>query len=410
MAVDHSGDVYTFDGTRWSKAGAAGSSNSPLKLVCTSAKFCVAADTNGDFARYNGSAWTVSSSVFTGADALSSGTDLACAGQTCVAVTGGDVSMASTFAGGRWSRQVTVDRSGQLNAISCPATGFCAATGYSADAVTRHDGTWAPPVRLPDGAAPLYLSWTSATFCLAGDDVSGRIWRYNGISWTTAPSVPGAVTFLTALSCVNRSFCVAAFLPSAEKSSGLATYNGTRWTAVKPFDANNLWSVNCPSAKFCAAVGSGSLDGGTPFAAFNGKTWTARASVRYAHGKGAGDGIVPALSCTSATFCAMSTLNLANDVGVTTFNGKTWTLKTLFRGDNTTTVVVSGLSCAPGGKACVAALTNGRIFTFDGTDWSGPGNSGRVNLEYGGVDVAVSCASPKFCAAAQGNGYVSIGT
>ena len=97
---------------------------------------------------------------------------------------------------------------------------------------------------------------------------------------------------------------LAAFLPSAEKSSGLATYNGARWTAVKPFDANNnIWSVNCPSAKFCAAVGSGSLDGGTPFATFNGKTWSARASVSYAHGKGSGDGTVPALSCTSASFC-----------------------------------------------------------------------------------------------------------
>jgi hypothetical protein len=107
----------------------------------------------------------------------------------------------------------------------------------------------------------------------------------------------------------------------------------------------------------------------------------------------------------------MSTLSRANDVGVTTFNGKTWTLKTLFAGSNTAiTVVVSGLSCAPGSKVCVAALTNGRIFTFDGAAWSGPGKPGSVNLEYGGTNMAVSCASPKFCVAAQGNGYVSIGT
>ena len=381
LAVDDDGNVSRFNGATWKAAGALAALAVPVNLVCTSKRFCAGASGSGDFPEYNGSRWTVPPAVFNLGNDEPVNPELGCAARTCVAVAGNDVGLASTFAGGRWHRQQTIDTSGVLDAVSCPTTGFCAADGDGEAALTWHHGKWSAPVHLPDSDAPDFVSCPSATFCLAADNDDDRVWRYNGATWRAAPSLPDSAF---ALSCASPAFCVASFQP-ANGGSGLMTYNGTRWIAVKPFTTDSDWwfALSCPSAKFCLA----SDGAGGDIAMFNGAKWSLGRPVAAAE---------TPVWCSSAKFCLVSTGS-----GVDMFNGRTWKITTL-DDDDPGSDYVTGLACAPRSRFCVAAFSEGQMFTYNGTHW-------LRSTATGGAFPSVSCASARFCMAVSGPD-VSIGT
>jgi hypothetical protein len=403
LAVDGDGHAYKYNGASWTAIAAAGISGTPGNLVCTSETFCLVGGSDGDVARYNGASWTLSSGVFNGGNNRLNPPDLSCVGQTCVGVAVDfydAVAFASTFAGGRWSGQTAVDKSGALDVVSCPTTSFCAAVGIGKYAETWHHGTWSAPVYLPAAVQADHLSCPSATFCLAAD-ANGKVWRYNGAAWTAVASPPGPAQAILGLSCASRTFCVAAVTPSTNSqhqpvSSALVAFNGSTWSPVKTWAGNAAgWqTVSCPSAGFCLVS-----DTFGDVAAFNGKSWRELTTPHSFLGW--------SVVCTSATFCVTPVQPKGPGTsGVVIFNGVRWTYAKLMpsTGPSGTGPEISGATCAPRSKFCVATTSNGRVFSYSGGQWS------RSAVIGGQSQDDVSCASARLCLAVDGTGDAAIGT
>jgi hypothetical protein len=402
LAVDGDGHAYKYDGVSWTAAAGDGTSGALGNLVCTSETFCLVGEAGGNVARYDGTSWTIASGVFSGGNNRVNPADVSCVGQTCVAVANDfydAVAFANTFAGGRWTGQATVDKSGELDVVSCPTTSFCAAVGMGKDVVTWQHGRWKAPVYLPAALQPYNLSCTSATFCLAAD-TNSTVWRYNGATWATVASLPGATPVL-GLSCASPTFCVAAVIPTTDKnghptSSALFTFNGSQWSAVKSWSGNSAgWeSVSCPSAKFCMVS-----DTFGDLAAFNGKSWRELQTPYSFRGW--------SVVCTSATFCVSPVQPKGpGPSGVVSFNGLRWTYHQLLPSDGPTGngPLIIGASCAPRSKFCLATTSNGRVFSYDGTQWSRSGIIGGISPN------DVSCASVRLCMAVDSTGNAAVGT
>ncbi len=156
-----------------------------------------------------------------------------------------------TLANGSWSA-LTAPLAGlsangnpevYLEAISCPASGTCFATGTYSDSSGYEQGLIET---LSNG------SWSALTAPLAGLSPA-------------AGTNPGSV--LNALSCAGTGSCVAVggYTDINAKAQGLIeTLSGGSWSALTaPLGANpssaapnvNLYSVSCPSSSSCVAVG-----------------------------------------------------------------------------------------------------------------------------------------------------------
>ncbi|HYZ52792.1 MAG TPA: hypothetical protein VE733_04680 [Streptosporangiaceae bacterium] len=373
--------VYTFNGSSWSPSG-----NGPLAmnayLSCASATFCMALNPSGTADLYNGKAWRqFPKPVFTthaGSYVPFAGA-LACSRGVCAAVSTAPASAANVYRAGAWGGQVTVDNSGELDSVSCPASGFCAATGMSDYAVIRRGGHWGGAVTLPRAQEITSVSCPSATFCLAAD-VAGHAWRYTGTRWVNAPAPVlslGYQTRVSEVSCVSPRFC-------AWAGYGLTVFNGTRWT---PFaQAYGDWTaVGCASAAFCVA---GDVSG--EVSVFNGNGWSAPVQMTP------GFPGIAAISCPSARFCVA----VDSSGGVGTFNGATWAYAKIAASS------LTGVSCTSS-RFCVAVDETGRAYTFNGTQWSKPV---ATHLRPNAIQEGVSCASATFCVAVDSLGDTVTGT
>lgn len=410
LAVDGAGQVYRYGGSSWTAAGEDGTSATHGNLVCASRTFCLIGENGGKVARFNGASWTLSPGLFSVGNFRFGPPGLSCVGQTCVAIAQGPtMSLANTFTAGRWTGQKMADNSGTLGLVSCPTTSFCAALGGGTYAETWQHGTWTAPVYLPTGVLPFAktgdlrddLSCTSATFCLA-DDTYGSVWRYNGRRWATIESPPAASPGITGLSCASSTFCVVTVTPSTNSkrqptSSGVAIFNGSRWTAVKSWagDTANWQYSTCSSTRLCLLS-----DHFGHVATFNGKGWR---QLKAPAMEMAGDGFA---SC-AANFCAVPAVGPSKNgpiaSGVEIFNGRSWTYHHLSSGFYGSGGVIDDVSCAPHGTFCVATTGVGRTFSYEGSQWS------RVAV-LGGRGVSVACASAKLCAAVDNTGDAAIGT
>jgi hypothetical protein len=168
------------------------------------------------------------------------------------------------------------------------------------------------------------VSCTSATACTAvGDDsnldgtnYSSLVEVWNGENWaieptaTPIPTLGGAQTGLTSLSCASATVCTALGFsttdsaPTADRTL-VEAQNGKRW-AIEPTPnpaTDDLSGVSCTSAATCTAVGEYTNRAGTqlPLAeVWNGKTWAIEDTADLGTEQ---NSYLSALSCTSATFC-----------------------------------------------------------------------------------------------------------
>jgi hypothetical protein len=222
---------------------------------------------------------------------------VSCAAASCVAVgRRASAPYVETSTGGAWTgvalRVPASASAGALNAVSCPSAGDCVSVGVmnsrtkpavvSSFVEQRSRGTWKLTV-LPnlDRTKQDELSSVSCATTASCVAVGAASWGTHHVAyvavlrhghWTTtlvAPTAGFASVSLTAVSCASPTACTAT--ASDEESgaansstAGVATWNGTRWSAIDQLDVSNypnLLSISCPTASTCVAVGDVSLDG-----------------------------------------------------------------------------------------------------------------------------------------------------
>ncbi|HEY1644590.1 MAG TPA: hypothetical protein VGG35_28260 [Streptosporangiaceae bacterium] len=243
---------------------------------------------------------------------------VSCASRTnCTAVgdfshARGQSALAETGRPGSWSasrpaRPCGVD-STVLSGVSCPATGFCAAVGYTLTgntdyqplAETRTPAGWRI-VPSPGSGLMSGVSCASASFCVA---VGDGIESWDGTAWHVAATLP-AGRELAAVSCASASYCLAVGPVAAGQAQPPAeAWNGSAWSAVTSTAMGlGLVSVSCPVAGWCMAAGA-SADQEHPRArTWNGTGWTTVTTPDPSPGDVNGSSFT-AVSCASRTACS----------------------------------------------------------------------------------------------------------
>ena len=128
--------------------------------------------------------------------------------------------------------------------------------------------------------------------------------------------------------------------------------------------------MSCPTASFCAVV-TGDGDAVT----YNGQSWSSRSLF--------GSGVTD-VSCASSTFCVAP-----DGHTVLSFNGSQWQTSATVD----PTAYLRQVSC-PSTTFCAATDSTGDAYLYDGTGWSGPMSvDPSVDMD------ALSGSSPTFCLA-----------
>jgi hypothetical protein len=176
--------VHADGGLHWSSPQVIDTTGATLSGVsCPTTTFCMAVDTAGNAATFDGTNWSAFTPVAGSGNAFYG---VSCASPTFCAVVGTDsntttyaTDLALIYDNGSWSANgsQSVGPGETLTGISCAKnTQFCEATGY-------------------------YFN---------GPDEDTLIETYNGVSWTTSagPGGYGSGSSLPAVSCVSSRFCV----------------------------------------------------------------------------------------------------------------------------------------------------------------------------------------------------------
>jgi hypothetical protein len=176
--------VHAHGGLVWTSPKVIDTSGGTLTGVsCPTTTFCMAVDTDGDAATFNGTSWTSFTPV---AGSGNSFYGVSCASPTFCAVVGTDSTrpdyasdLAIIYDDGSWSANgsPSVGLGETMTGISCARnTQFCEATGYYSN----------------------------------GPDEDTVIETYNGSSWTTSsgPGGYGSGSSLPAVACASSKFCV----------------------------------------------------------------------------------------------------------------------------------------------------------------------------------------------------------
>jgi uncharacterized Fe-S cluster protein YjdI len=370
-------------------------------VSCPSPSFCQAVDESGNNAlRWDGTSWSVPVSIDPGGTRVEM-TSVSCASALfCAAVdTRGRV---MTWNGASWSAPRAIDPDGAgLTSVSCPSAAFCVADDGDGDALRWDGARWSAPDRIDSsGASVQSVSCASASFCAAGD-WNGNVLTWNGERWS-APDAVDPTTDSTgggigSMSCPTSSFCV-----GLDWEGGKVTWNGATWRRNLGFDPNGaggLMSVSCSSATFCVAVdGSGDY-----------RTWYAGRWIAAAEMDPDGGGL-ESVSCASDLFCMAVDWNGSAQ----TWLSGTWRAPAILCPDSNPTSagtcykispyvdprtgVLDAVSC-PSATFCAAVDGNGNALTGGSPHWQPT----RID-PIAGILTSVSCASPKFCAAVDTNG------
>jgi hypothetical protein len=344
--------------------------------------------------------------------------------------------------------------------VSCASGGKCAAGGYYEDSsgndqafvVSQQDGIWGTPEVLP-GMAPLSadggaqvesVSCPPAGSCAAGgyyQDASGRLEAFlvseqNG-NWGRAREVPGISALngggksqVSSVSCASAGNCAAGGFftgVSGEQRAFVVTEKDGTWAGAKQIAGTvppgvagpaQVSSVSCASARYCAAGGFYSGASGTQAFVVTERhgTWSSAVQV-LGTGAGKSRALVSSVSCAPTGSCVAGGSyrdgsGQAQAFLVSERNGSWMRPEQVPR---TAALNVDGnanvtsVSCPSAGR-CAAAGTyqdrSGHVQAFVATQsdgkWSGAEQvPGTAALDAGGYAEAesVSCGSAGNCAA-----------
>lgn len=342
-----------------------------------------------------------------------------------------------------WAGQSPVDPVGStasgLAGTTCTSSTNCLAvgnydpgTGITAPLIEKWNGTaWSQLTAASapvgnNGAGLVSVGCSSSTACTAGGsyydanfDQWALIQRYNGTTWASqsiaTPS--GALsTNVASVVCPSSTLCLAAgtYTDSSGVSQPLVeSWNGTSWRqlsvpTVAGATGTGLSAISCPSTTACTVVGSYLDSSGTPLptsATWNGTTWTLKT---VATPTGAASTFLSGLSCTSSTAC--TTVGYSTDrLGavfsvIERYNGTTWSQQTAASapGGSTGSALI-GVSCTSSTHCSAVGyyLDASSVLTtfaqgWNGTTWSlqsTPNPAGSTGAAVNGI----SCTSSTIC-------------
>ncbi|HEX9064584.1 MAG TPA: hypothetical protein VF843_05725 [Streptosporangiaceae bacterium] len=241
--------------------------------------------------------------------------------------------------------------------------------------------------------AAIMILGALATVCGCGSPVTAGTSpaATQGTATTVASSSPGPPrSYLTAVSCVNSTFCVAVGADSGTGRSLAERWNGRRWRIMDAGAVTSrLSSVSCPSTTFCMAVGNASAQ------LWDGTRWWA---VKTPQGAGSR---VQAVSCAARRFC----LAVGSDAAQV-WNGVSWRVVSLPRPG----IGLQAVSC-PAVSYCLAVGSEqnhagtrslSRALHWTGRNWRAthPPSPGRfANLS------GISCRTRATCVAIGWRGH-----
>jgi hypothetical protein len=121
----------------------------------------------------------------------------------------------TVFSGHSWTQPTNADAQGQLNAVSCASTTYCALVDSSGNVMTWNGLGFSapasiatePPLNGTDASGLTGVSCPTPTFCRAVDSI-GRVFGWNGQSWSSGTLIDNGRA-LTAISCPTTTYCVA---------------------------------------------------------------------------------------------------------------------------------------------------------------------------------------------------------
>jgi hypothetical protein len=380
VAVDDSGNVLTFDGSRWSAPTLILPNGGFASVSCPTVAFCAALG-RSDFIYLNGRWVRLGySPPWLQSQSLSCVTE-----RFCVAVGG---QSASIWDGRSWSRPATVDRgSGPLQSVSCPTVTFCMAVDAAGRAVTLHGRSWTQSAVLYPGQGGLVaVSCPTVTFCVAVGGNGGTAVTYRDGRWQ-APKTPDPDgDGLDAVSCPTATFCAA-----LDRQGGSMTYDGIAWSArTKVVPGRHLvQALSCPTAASCVTF---DIEGQAVTRTSRG--WGAPLTVDPPGGDLAG------VSCSTAGFCAAVDI----EGNAVVYNGQRWSPPTLIDPEVQEQYGTPNLVTCAAGPFCVDVDWLGRAIVYNGQRWLAP----TVVVPGNPYIVSVSCASASFCVALDSAGAATI--
>jgi hypothetical protein len=295
-----------------------------------------------------------------------------------------------------------------FSSVSCPTAAFCAAVNDTGDAFTWNGKTWSAGVDVDSTAGTnmndefASVSCASSSFCVAGDDLSD-VYTFNGSTWSAADQLNPSDTSASvsfSVSCPTTSFCLA-----VDGNVNDYTYNGTSWSQPQvinstTLNATTIGEVSCASATFCEAVYNNHS------VTYNGTAWSSPLTLSLPPGSKSGSNpSVSALSCPSATFCAVGGTTGANVAYLNSFNGTSWSTGVALN-TNLGPQSVAALSC-PTSSFCMAGGLDGWV-TYNGSSWSKPQTFANAGGPPGTGPLyanSMSCPTTTFCEEVESNGY-----
>ncbi|MFZ0667986.1 MAG: hypothetical protein WAM97_19730 [Acidimicrobiales bacterium] len=380
---------------------------------------------------WNGTAWSPTKvgkatgsegALFTSVSCVSAGN---CEAVGSYETESGEVTLAESWSGTSWVVQktpATGSSQSELNAVSCPSTSDCIATGQAFPdtlAESWNGNHWSiVPTPNPGGSEAsglLAVSCTSGAACMAVGDYSNSTgadvtlaMSWNGETWVVQPSVsPSPIdSGLFSVSCTAQSACTAVGSSVGSKNPGLLlveVWNGATWSAQHAFQKRTLlgaglYNVDCTSTSFCMSVGVDLL-GEAIADIWNGSSWNSTPPPAVN-----GSGGLYDVTCLTNTDCiAVGGGEIASDTDgfAEQWNGRSWTVMQSPPGSG----ALESVSCTSA-TACIAVGVTDEetglvplAESWNGTAWT------VMNLPSVGAGsedtqlYSVSCGSASSCVA-----------
>jgi hypothetical protein len=266
----------------------------------------------------------------------------------------------------------SIGRGSTLDSVSCPSATSCTAVG---SLIVGWNGvTWKVELR----SSPFVsVSCVAPSSCMAVGVTSGgapESGYWDGTNWKLEPMPrprhPAQSITMAAVSCAERSFCLAVGdysygvgampSPTATDRTLAERWNGSSWRVIRSVDVarwNQLSAVSCTSPRACTAVGSSASQQFALAERWDGSTWKTQHVpavnlIGYTR--------LTAVSCSSDSACmALGTYNGGIMAIAESWNGAAWELHRMPSPPQPEPYLQpAGLSCT-GPAACVAVGTDG---------------------------------------------------